>query len=281
MKNKKKDWFVLGLVVVGLFFLFMISPLFLGSTFLKCNNYEPRNFQEYVRSLENMGGRVISTDAFSIQIGSSLEKYNTYYSSSVMGELFVIPMEGGLKCDAFLERVNTYPFYQGNTLLSRQSVVCETGYAVFNNICLYNSCWSAAENLTIYNTLKSCNEAVGNTTSFFSVKERRQVLETSAGYMFCNYENNMALIATTPNALSNYVNQYVVCMDGPSGPPAEDEPRQEDSVVTVYVNVEKEVESVAPVKFLVKEFFEKALILLLVILAGFLTYRKFGRRRRK
>lgn len=270
-QDKKNVYVFLGVLVLVLIF-FVFNNQFFMSSFIKCNNYEPRDFGELVRSFENMGGKVSSTDSFSILVGANdFKRFNTYYASSTLGEFFVIPISGG-KCNEFLEEVNLYPFYQGNLELGRKAEVCETGYVIFNNVCYYNSCWSAAEGFEVFETLKECNQKTGGSTSFFGVRERRQVLSTSAGLMFCNYENNLAFLVPSDVSLSNYVENYVVCMDGSTGP-VDDGGREEKDVVekVIYVDVDKE-EEYEEVRMSGREIFKSVFILLVIAVALFLAY---------
>ena len=203
---------VIGLLVIILVVFFLESDFeFSGSLLVSCQNFEPRTFDQYASTFQSMGGSMTRVDSFIIPIGADLEKYDMYKSRSYLGVIHLIPMEIR-GCNDFLVRVYENPYHADNTLnLGRENVLCVTGYAIINNMCVYNYCWSAQENITVYDTLKECNDAVGHTTTNFLNLERRQILNTPAGYMFCNYENNMVLIAPSVNELSRYVSKFEVC----------------------------------------------------------------------
>lgn len=213
-KDKNKEYTLLTLLAVAVLFL-AAQQGFFGSMYIVCDNFEPRSFSEFTTTINGMGGSINMIDPFIIPVtsssGTELETYNMYKTESNMGRVNVIPMEN-MACSDFLERVYENPFYEENLDMSRRSeITCIEGYTVINGMCQFNTCWSAEENLEVYGSLASCNEAAGYTTTNFMNLERRQILNTGGGYMFCNYEGNLALVTDSVETLSAYVERFEVC----------------------------------------------------------------------
>lgn len=272
IKESRIENYVL-LVVLFLFVIFLLSKQgFFGSLFISCVNNEPKNLDEFINAVSKKGGVVSSTSSFIIQTSTELESYEAYISESSMGSLLVIPISGS--CDSFLNKVNQNPFHESNLDLGRRSTVaCVQGYAVVNNACRYNVCWPGNEDIVVYDSLAKCNAAIKSFSTNFMNVDRRKVLHTDIGYMFCNKNNNLAIVASDFDSFSSYLEEFETC--GPV------EPRQEEDPVEppaqVVINQTSPVEEIEEEK---SNLFNTVLIVLLLLSVGFLFYRKVMREKK-
>jgi hypothetical protein len=281
LKNNKdvriENYALIALLVLVVLVLGMRQG-FIGSVYVQCTNFEPKSFDEFASAISSLNGAVINVDPFIIQVEGVLETYPLFKAQSSLGNLYVVPVEG-MTCNKFLERVNKNPFYEGNLDISRRSnVACATGYAVINNVCQYNVCWPASD-VTVYDSLSKCNDATGYTTTNFMSMERRQVLNTEAGYMFCNYENNLAIIAPSVAEFASYVSKYEVCTPGePRQEPSQDEA---DEVVVAPVPVQETGGDAVKDPDNKGKVYNAVLVALIIVLSGFLIYKKLIRGKRR
>lgn len=283
--GKGKDLRIENCVLIGLLLAIVLfigsNHVFIGSVYVQCNNFEPKNFNEFATAITSLNGAVSNIDPFIIQAEGVVENYELYKSQSSLGNLYVVPMND-MTCSAFLERVNNHPFHQGNLDISRGSdVACVTGYAIINNVCQFNVCWPSGD-VDVYETLTSCNDATGYTTTNFMSVERRQILNTGAGYMFCNHENNLAIIAPSVNEFTSYVSKYEVCT--PSEPRQEpttnDENESDNPVVIDSPTIQTGEGELVKDKDNKSNVYNAVLFFSIVLLGGFLVYKKLLRGRK-
>ncbi len=198
-------WIIIGLIALV---LLLGTSDFIASAIDPCKNEEPTSLQGYQTSISSLGGTMGIDGVFTVNVNNQLKSYNKYKAESPLGVFHVIPLEPhGMTCSAFLSQAHTSPV--GRAGLPQAD--CLTGWAVVNGVCIFNECFRAASGINVYDTKEDCMLIEGITNAEYVLIQQRQVLKTEAGYLWCSYNQNFALLTEQTQTIINYYDEYATC----------------------------------------------------------------------